>query len=470
MAESDSTSVLAQKPLTSAYSGCGKRAEPVQTTHVGSLPRPKWLVPIVRGDEEPPADFAEKLHQATVDVMRKQLDVGLDIINDGELARKDYVTAAQRRLSGFDGKAAAPSAADLVENTEYSDKLEGRKGLLTLTSKTEVKNDACSGVIEYTEAGLADLKEEIARVKAAAEEVFKAKGLDPEGKVFFSSPSPGTLATFFGNDIEGGSPYKTDEEFVTALGKAMATEYKAIQDAGLILQVDCPDLAMGRHTKHKDKNLEDFKKAAQLQVSVMNKALEGLDSSKIRMHVCWGNYPGPHNHDVELKEIAQICMSASPKYLSIEACNPGHAHEWEDWKNVVVPAGKVFMPGTLDTTTSHVEAKKTVAQRCLQYLQSTNAESVGLDTTRVIACTDCGFSTAAGAMNVPEEIVWKKISNMVEGAKLVAPAASEAVEKAVQEAEKKPWTAREKKMLFAGLACGAVGGGLLYRAVTRAGK
>eukprot|EP00929_Paragymnodinium_shiwhaense_P078975 TRINITY_DN409_c0_g1_i2.p1 TRINITY_DN409_c0_g1~~TRINITY_DN409_c0_g1_i2.p1 ORF type:complete len:399 (-),score=122.52 TRINITY_DN409_c0_g1_i2:474-1670(-) len=380
----------------------------VLTTHVGSLPRPAWLVPIVRGEQEPPADYDKKLHEATVEVLKKQIDVGLDIINDGEIGRQDYVTAARKRMSGFGGLAQAAAAADLVEMKDFSKKLEGRKGLLTLTSKTEVKTASCTEPIKYTEEGVADLKKEIDRVKAAATEL----GI-PMERMFFSSPSAGTLANFFANEF-----YENHEKYVSALAGAMATEYKAIVEAGFTLQVDCPDLAMGRHTRFAKCSLEEFREAAKTHVRCLNKAVAGLDQSKIRIHICWGNYPGPHHCDVPLKDIADILITATPKYISLEACNPGHAHEFEEWKDVKVPEGKVMMPGVLDTTTSHIEHPRLVAQRLENYADAVG----GMD--RIIACTDCGFSTAAGALNLTEDIVWSKMASMVKGAKSLSESAS----------------------------------------------
>lgn len=373
----------------------------IPTTHVGSLPRPAELLPYIRGEKEPPADFQTQLKDATVSVFGRQLEAGIDFVNDGELGRRDYVTAARNRMSGFDSEKAATGAADLEEMTDYSDKFEGRKGLLTLTKKTEVLNAACSGPIAFTDAGLADLKVEIDRVVAAAKE----KSI-PLNKVFFSSPSPGTLANFFDDDY-----FKDHTKYVEALGAAMKREYDAIYAAGFTLQVDCPDLAMGRHTKFKDVSLEDFRKAAEVHVRVMNEALADIPASATRIHVCWGNYPGPHHHDVPLKDIIDIVLTAKPKYLSIEACNPGHGHEWEVFEDVKIPDGKVIMPGVLDTTTSHIEHPKLIAQRLMNYVRLVGHGNV-------VACTDCGFSTAAGAMNVPTEIVYAKLQSMVKGARI----------------------------------------------------
>jgi len=373
----------------------------IATTHVGSLPRPAELLPYIRGDKPAPADFQDKLRAATEEVFSRQSEAGIDFVNDGELGRRDYVTAARNRMSGFDSEKQATGAADLEEMKEYSDKFEGRKGLLTLTKKTEVKNAACSGPISYTDDGLKDLQEEIDRVCASA----KAKGI-PLEKVFFSSPSPGTLANFFEDDY-----FNDHTKYVEALGKAMQREYEAIYKAGLTLQVDCPDLAMGRHTKFRDGSLADFRAAAAVHVRVMNEACINVPADRSRMHVCWGNYPGPHHHDVPLADIIDVVLDAKPKYLSIEACNPGHAHEWEVFENVTWPAGKVIMPGVLDTTTSHIEHPRLVAQRLMNYVRLVGAGNV-------MACTDCGFSTAAGAMNVPTEIVYAKLQSMVKGARI----------------------------------------------------
>merc|ERR1712157_648838 len=215
----------------------------------------------------------------------------------------------------------------------------------------------------YTDEGLLDLKREINRVVKAAGELGQ-----PLDRVFFTSPSPGTLATFFGNEyFKGENGY---EDFVAALGKAMAVEYKTIHEAGLILQLDCPDLGMGRHTRHMDKTTEEFKEVAKWHVKVMNEATASLDTSRLRMHMCWGNYPGPHDKDIPLKEIANIVMEARPELVSVEACNPGHAHEHEVWgkNNVNVPEKKIFLPGVIDTTSSHVEHPELVKQRLRQYV------------------------------------------------------------------------------------------------------
>jgi 5-methyltetrahydropteroyltriglutamate--homocysteine methyltransferase len=248
------------------------------------------------------------------------------------------------------------------------------------------------------------------------------------------------LQLFFGNEYyKGENGY---EDFVSALGKAMAVEYKTIQEAGLILQLDCPDLGMGRHTRHMDKTTEEFKKVAKWHVKVMNEAVEGLDTSRVRMHMCWGNYPGPHDKDIPLKEIANIVLEAKPCLLSVEACNPGHAHEHEVWGKdfVNVPGNKTFLPGVIDTTSSHVEHPELVKQRLRQYVvalrqakRKRDRESDGAADApankrqavckpwipSIMACTDCGFGTAAGANNLSRDLVFKKIGAMCAGAKLL---------------------------------------------------
>ena len=380
----------------------------IKTTHVGSLPRPAELLKYIRGDEPPPHNYEDLLSEATQAVFKRQTDVGIDVINDGELARRDYVTAARKRMTGFDAEKAATSASDLEEMKEYSDRFEGRKGLLTLTSKTEVKNAACSGPIFFSQDGLADLNREIERVVAAAN-----TNNIPLDQVFFSSPSPGTLAVFFDDDY-----FHDHTQYVTALGQAMKTEYEAVHAAGLLLQVDCPDLAMGRHSRFKSKTIAEFQDIVEVNIKVMNEALLNIPADRIRMHVCWGNYPGPHHHDVPLADIVHLVIPAKPKYLSIEACNPGHGHEWEVFKTAKLPEGKVLMPGVLDTTTSHIEHPRLVAQRLLNYIRL-----VGVD--RVMASTDCGFDSAAGASNIPTEIVYAKLQAMVNGARIALEIAQE---------------------------------------------
>mmetsp|Transcript_32682 Transcript_32682/g.66051 ORF Transcript_32682/g.66051 Transcript_32682/m.66051 type:complete len:400 (-) Transcript_32682:364-1563(-) len=375
----------------------------IKTTHVGSLPRPPALLPFIRGEQPIPDDFAARLADETTNVFARQGDAGLDVVNDGELGRRDYVTAARSRLSGFETTKSAVGAADLEEMTDYSDKLEGRKGLLTLTKKTDVQNPACSGEISYTDEGLADLQAEIDRVVAGA----KANNVALES-TFLSSPSPGTLANFFEDAY-----FNDHTKYLEALGKAMKREYDAIYAAGLTLQVDCPDLAMGRHTKFKESSLEEFQAAAATAVRVLNEALADIPAERLRMHVCWGNYPGPHHHDVPLADIIDLVLDAKPKYLSVEACNPGHGHEWEVFETTKLPEGKVIMPGVLDTTTSHIEHPRLIAQRLMNYVRLVGPESV-------MACTDCGFSTAAGAMNVPTEIVYAKLQSMVKGARIAS--------------------------------------------------
>jgi len=262
---------------------------------------------------------------------------------------------------------------------------------------------------------MADLQQEIDRIKASI-------GPLPTEDVFFSSPSPGTLANFFDDDYFGDYV-----KYMEALGKAMKTEYDAIYASGLSLQVDCPDLALGRHTRFKDKTLEEFQVAAKAAVRILNEALADIPADRIRMHVCWGNYPGPHHHDVPFADIVDIVLTAKPKYLSIEACNPGHGHEWEVFEKTKLPEGKVIMPGVIDTTTSHIEHPRLVAQRLMNYARLVGAKNV-------MACTDCGFSTAAGAVNVPTDIVYAKLQSMVKGAKIASEMAEAEAKMAESEA------------------------------------
>lgn len=376
-------------------------------SHVGSLPRPAWMVPVIRGDEPEPADWDQHLKSATEVVMSKQLDVGIDIINDGEISRRDYVTSARRRMTGFGGVCRSVTAADLEESSEYAKKFTGRKGLLSLNKDTVIENPACDAEVVYTAEGLKHLEGEIDRITNAVDGIAAYKGKSKD-HIFFTSPSPGLLTVFFQNT---GKYYKTHEEYVRALGKAMKTEYERIHAAGFSLQLDCPDIAMGRHTAFKDQTIEEFRKTVALHVEVMNEAMANIPAEKCRIHLCWGNYPGPHDKDVPLADIVHQVLQVKAKYISLEACNPGHAHEWKVFETVKVPKDKVLLPGVIDTTTPHIEHPQAVAQRLLNYVRY-----VGMH--RVMACTDCGFSTAAGALNIPEELVWKKLVSMVEGARI----------------------------------------------------
>jgi len=391
---------------------------------------------VVRGDVPEPADWEQQLSGATATLLSKQLEAGLDIINDGEISRRDYVSAARARMSGFGTTARSATAADLEQSEEYAQRFKGRKGLLSLEKETVIENPACDSEVTYLPEGLKNLEQEILRITGAIAATPACKG-KPMSQFFFSSPSPGTLVTFFPNS---GKYYKTHEEYVRALGKAMKTEYERIAAAGFSLQVDCPDLAMGRHTAFKHQSLEEFKKTAMLHVEVLNAALVNIPAEQCRVHVCWGNYPGPHDADVPLAEVAQAVLSVKPKFISLEACNPGHAHEWEVFQTVKLPADKVLMPGVLDTTTAHIEHPRLVAQRLLNYVRLVGVE-------RVMACTDCGFSTAAGAVNVVEELVWKKMRSMVEGAKI-------AVIEATGGSVKRPLALENKKSMLGSCVAG----------------
>lgn len=361
--------------MAGARAGLPRKRHRVQTTHVGSLPSPDWLLPILRGEERPPENYEAKLLDATVEIMQKQLDAGLDEINDGEVGRSHYATSALQRLSGLDGSV---------------------QGLM-LTEKTAELAASCSGPVAYTAAGLKDLQRELARVKLAAQRLNV-----PLSRVFFSSPSPGMLANIFSNNF-----YATQQDYLDALAAAMATEYKAIQDEGFKLQVNSSDLAM-RHTCHRS-----------LQVKVLNQSLEGMDASRIRMHVCWG-HPGEH---IPLEDILDILLSAVPKYIALEASNPQHAHEHEVWKRRKLPADKVLMPGVLDPSSSHVEHWRLVAQKLETY-----SDLLGMD--RIMACSDSGFPVAPRD-GLPD-VVYAKLQSMVKGAATLADSPNKKVVKLQQ--------------------------------------
>ena len=248
---------------------------------------------------------------------------------------------------------------------------------------------------------LRPLENDIANLLAAKEEAGATEA-------FMNSASPGVIAVFQPNEY-----YSTDEEFLAALAEVMKVEYEKITEAGLILQVDCPDLAMGRHIRFRDADTATFKKAAQAQVEALNYALENVSAERVRMHLCWGNYEGPHHHDIDLREIIDIVLSAKPQAIQFEGANPRHQHEWQTWAEANIPDDKILIPGTLDTTTNFVEHPELVAQRIERFSNIVGKE-------RVIAGTDCGFGTFAGFGAVHPDIAYAKLRSLAEGARIAS--------------------------------------------------
>jgi 5-methyltetrahydropteroyltriglutamate--homocysteine methyltransferase len=370
----------------------------ILTTHTGSLPRPPRLQELLRLREERRLSderaFDESVREAVADIVRRQADVGLDVVNDGEQGRSQYATYVKERLTGFEGERVprVPPSRDLADFPGYR---------ATHQSSASMPQPACTGPIAWRDREA--IRADIDRLRSAVE------GCRP-AEVFMTAASPGVIAYFLPNAY-----YPYDEAYLYALADAMKEEYRAIVQAGLVLQVDCPDLAMSRHSWYADLSLSEFRKRVALHVEAIDHALAGLPPDRLRLHLCWGNYEGPHHHDVPLREIVDLVLQARPAGLSFEGANPRHAHEWKVWKDVRLPDDKVLIPGVLDTTTNFVEHPELIAQRLARY-----ADAVGRE--RVIAGTDCGFGTSAWGRKVDAKIAWAKLQAMVEGARLASTA------------------------------------------------
>jgi 5-methyltetrahydropteroyltriglutamate--homocysteine methyltransferase len=368
----------------------------ILTTHAGSLPRPPELAALMVGREtgEPtPADarpLPEQVREAVATVVRQQVDTGLDVISDGEMGKIGSATYMKERLSGFDGEATALSLADLADFPEFTER--ALAGLVTTTP-------ACTGPVSYT--GHEELARELADLRTALH------GADPAG-VFVPTASPGLIGIFLGNAY-----YPDHESYLDALAEAMRVEYEAIAAAGFTVQLDCPDLAMGWHSQYAGLDVAGFRDRVTVHIEALNRAVRNIDSDRLRMHVCWGNYQGPHHRDIELVDILDLLYRAKPRGLMIEAANPRHGHEWRVFEDVPLPDGKVLIPGVIDTSTNYIEHPDLVAERIRRY-----AGIVGPE--RVIAGTDCGFATFASFLSVQPAIGWAKLGSLVEGTRRAA--------------------------------------------------
>jgi 5-methyltetrahydropteroyltriglutamate--homocysteine methyltransferase len=312
-------------------------------------------------------------------------------VSDGETSKISYATYMKDRLSGFGGDNERQVAKDLQPFADF------RTRMAVFAGKQSFKRQACIGPIQVIERET--LRKDIENLRAAA-------SLHRPHDAFMNSASPGVVSAFQPNKY-----YATHEAYVEAIGAAMQEEYEAIVNAGLVLQLDCPDLAMARHTGFQDLSEQEFLARAEHQVEVLNHALRNVPASALRMHVCWGNYEGPHDHDIPLERILGIVLKAKPSAILFEASNPRHAHEWVVWRDVKLPDDKVLVPGLLTSTSNYVEHPELIAQRIQQF-----ADIVGRE--RVIAGTDCGFGTFAGIGKMDAGISWRKLSALVEGAKL----------------------------------------------------
>ena len=367
------------------------------TTHTGSLPRPDDLIRMMFAKEEgvpvDPAALAARVRSAVAEVVRKQAEADIDIINDGEVSKPSYATYVKDRLNGFGGTSQSLQYQDLVDFPELAKRVFGDPG------RSRRKAPACHGPISVRDAQAAQT--DVENLKAAVGQV-KAEA------TFLTAASPGVISLFFRNDH-----YPSHEAYLFAIADAMRHEYETVAKAGFVLQVDCPDLAMGRHIQFADLSLDEFRRMARLHVQALNHALVDVPSDQVRMHVCWGNYEGPHHYDVPLADIIDIVFEARPSGISFEAANPRHAHEWQLFERVKLPKGKVLIPGVVESKTNYVEHPELVAQRISRYARLVGRENV-------IAGTDCGFGTWVGQASVDPAVVWTKLASMVEGARLAS--------------------------------------------------
>jgi 5-methyltetrahydropteroyltriglutamate--homocysteine methyltransferase len=366
----------------------------ILTTHTGSLPRPDKVVELLLAAQRPGADRSAlnlAVREAVNEVIARQREAGIDIVNDGEQGRTDYTVHVTDRLTGFEGETDAPRGVGEPEFPELAE-------LLKQFSSPFQHRPACSGPVAWKD--FAAVEADIARAKAG---MVKA-GVQ---EYFMTSPSPGQIARYLKN-----AHYKTDDDYLFALADVMKREYKVIVDAGFIVQLDCPDLAMS-YALYPGMSVPDYRKIISKNVEALNQAVKDIPADRMRMHVCWGSTLGPHHGDIPLKEIVDIVLKAKPQALSFPGANPRHGHEWKVWQDVKLPDGKIIIPGVIDSTSNFVEHPELVADRIEQYAGVVGRENV-------IAGVDCGFGTFAGRLQVDRKIVWMKLAALAEGARLAS--------------------------------------------------
>ena len=370
----------------------------ILTTHVGSLPRPQEVVDQLFAEDAGTltdhATYARVMREAVATVVKRQVDVGVDVVSDGEISKISYATYIRHRLTGFElGEMPRAVPKDLDDFPDYKERL----AKLGATPKYQ-RPICCAPIAVRT---LEPLKADLANLAAAVQ----AAGV---GRAFMNAASPGVVAVFQPN-----RHYPTQEAYIGALAAAMQTEYEAIVAAGFDLQIDAPDIAMGRHIRFRDVDDAEFLRNAHLQIDALNHALANIDPARVRMHICWGNYDGPHHHDVPLETIMPVLQKARVGTYVFEAANPRHAHEWEVWQATAIPDDKILAPGVIDSVCNFIEHPRLVAQRLLRF-----ADIVGRE--RVMAASDCGFGTFAGFGAVHPPIAYAKLKAMAEGAAMAS--------------------------------------------------
>jgi 5-methyltetrahydropteroyltriglutamate--homocysteine methyltransferase len=374
-----------------------RSSERFLTTHTGSLPRPDDLVRMMFAKEEgvpvDPAALGSRIARAVANIVAKQAEAGIDIVNDGEMSKPSYATYIKDRLDGFGGESHPLTYQDLVEFPELARRVFGDPG------RSRRKTPGCNGPISVRDPAAAET--DAANLKAAL------AGTKYE-EAFLSAASPGLISLFFHD-----SHYRNHEAYLEAIAEAMRQEYETVVGAGFIVQLDCPDLAMGRHIQNAHLTTAEFRKAAALHIEAMNHALRNIPADRARVHLCWGNYEGPHHCDVPLADIIDVIFTAKPAGLSFEAANPRHAHEWKVFETVKLPEGKVLIPGVIESKTNFIEHPELIAQRIGRYAALVGRENV-------IAGSDCGYGTWVGQAAVDPQVVWAKLASLADGARLAS--------------------------------------------------
>jgi len=367
------------------------------TTHTGSLPRPPDLIKTMYAKEEGvPVDagaLERRIAAAVAEVVRKQAESGVDVVGDGEMSKPSYATYIKDRLAGFGGDDNTFVYQDLSGFPNLAKRVFGDPG------RSRRRTPTCNAAIQVRDPDAA--KTDVAHLRDALAQVKAAEG-------FLTAASPGVVSLFFKNDH-----YKSEEDYLFAIAEAMRVEYETITGAGYVLQIDCPDLGMGRHIQHADLSLPEWRKKAALHVEALNHAVRRIPTEQLRMHLCWGNYEGPHHCDVPLADVIDIVFKARPMAISLEASNPRHAHEWQLFETVKLPEGKLLIPGVIESKSNFIEHPELIAQRIGRYANLVGRENV-------MAGSDCGFGTWVGQAAVDPDVVWAKMAAMAEGARIAA--------------------------------------------------
>jgi 5-methyltetrahydropteroyltriglutamate--homocysteine methyltransferase len=340
-----------------------------------------------------PVALESRIALAVEEVVRKQVDAGVDVVDDGEMSKPSYATYIKDRLSGFGGEGNTFVYQDLAGFPQLSKRVFGDPG------RSRRKTPACNADIAVKDPGAPE--RDVAHLKAA---IAKSGSVD----AFLTAASPGVVSLFFRNEH-----YASEEAYLFAIAEAMRLEYEAIAGAGIVLQVDCPDLGMGRHIQHADLSLAEWRKKAELHVEALNHALRNIEPERMRMHLCWGNYEGPHHCDVALGDVIDIVFKARPAAIALEAANPRHAHEWTLFETQKLPEGKMLIPGVIESKSNFIEHPELIAQRIGRYANLVGRENV-------MAGSDCGFGTWVGQSAVDPDVVWAKLAAMAEGARIAS--------------------------------------------------